>query len=390
MYDTHRNITVFAIACLMCISATFASAKVAPQAEPAFDEQLESIEIPVESIQQFVQIYSLVKASYIEERSDEQLFEQAIQGLVGELDQYSRYLSPQDYQQLVQYTEGDLASVDFQLHYDAQMHQWVIAGLSQDADSSKTGLKNGQSVFKVDQQELKNLNQDQVKHLMTGAIGSHLQLQLHTQSTPISLVRNQKIETDIQASLLKNQVLLLRINVFQQDTANEIRRLIEEYNPSSFKAILIDLRNNPGGLLSAAVESADLFLAQGMIVSTRSRADANQQFQALPGSEFEKMKVGILINARSASAAEVFTAALQDHGRAWVVGEKSYGKGVVQKLYPLSNGAALQLTVSEYLTPRGRMIEGQGIHPNQTYVLQQHMKEEAYLMHVAELVLARR
>ena len=374
--------------CWICIGmSTLAFAKTNAM---ELDEPLVSVEVPVESIQQFVQIYSIVKEAYLEETHDEQLFQQAIEGLVGGLDQYSRYLSPEEYQQLVQFTDGDLASVDFQLNYDVQSHQWKIVGLDPEADSVKLGLKNGQQVFKIDDQELKQLNQDQVKHLLTGTLGSRLSLQLTAQSEVVHLVRNQKVDTDIQATLLKNHVLVLHVHIFQQDTANEIKRLIDEYRQFGFKAVVIDLRNNPGGLLSAAVESADLFLAQGMIVSTRSRGDANQQFQALPGSEFEQMKVGVLINHRSASAAEVFTAALKDHGRAWVVGERSYGKGVVQKLYPLSNGAALQMTVAEYLTPRGRNIEGQGIMPNQVYALQQYMKEDAYLLHVADLVLNRR
>ena len=150
---------------------------------------------------------------------------------------------------------------------------------------------------------------------------------------------------------------------------------------------MLDLRNNPGGLLSAAVESADLFLNQGLIVTTKSRSEGDQQFQALPSNEFQNIKLGILINRRSASAAEVFTAALKEHKRAWVIGESSYGKGVVQKLFPLPSGAALQMTVSHYYTPNGNMIEGQGIQPNQTYPLPPEMKEDSYLEHVTELVL---
>jgi carboxyl-terminal processing protease len=215
-------------------------------------------------------------------------------------------------------------------------------------------------------------------------------VQLGQTTKPISLVRTKKIETDIEAQLLHNQVLLLKVRVFQQDTANEIKRLIEENNPSRLKAVLIDLRNNPGGLLSAAVETADLFLNQGIIVTTKSRSEGNQQFQALPSSEFQNLKVGVLINARSASAAEVFTAAMKEHRRAWVIGEKSYGKGVVQKLFPLSNGTALQMTVSHYYTPSGKMIEGIGIQPDQQYPLQHDMKEETYLEHAAEIIANRR
>ena len=357
---------------------------------PDFDEVEQSYpEVPVESIQQFVQIYGIVKDNYVDNKNDEQLFQQAIQGLVSGLDRYSRYLSPEDYKQLVQYTDGDLASVDFNLSYDNQ-RQCTIQGLRPEADAYKQGLRNGASVFKIDDQELRKLNREQVNALLYGAIGSTLSVQLGQTSKPISLVRTKKIETDIESQLLHNQVLLLKVRVFQQDTANEIKRLIEENSSPRLKAVLIDLRNNPGGLLSAAVETADLFLNQGIIVTTKSRSEGNQQFQALPSSEFQNLKVGVLINGRSASAAEVFTAAMKEHRRAWVIGEKSYGKGVVQKLFPLSNGAALQMTVSHYYTPTGKMIEGIGIQPDQQYPLQHDMKEETYLEHVAEMIANRR
>ena len=360
------------------------------QAAPEFDEIEQSYpEVPVESIQQFVQIYGIVKDNYVDNKNDEQLFQQAIQGLVSGLDRYSRYLSPEDYKQLVQYTDGDLASVDFNLSYDNQ-RQWTIQGLKPEADAYKLGLRNGLSVVKIEDQELKKLNREQVNALLFGSIGSTLSIQLSQNSAPISVVRTKKIETDIEAQMLHNQVLLLKVRVFQQDTANEIKRLIEENSNPRLKAVLIDLRNNPGGLLSAAVETADLFLNQGIIVTTKSRSEGNQQFQALPSSEFQNLKVGVLINARSASAAEVFTAAMKEHRRAWVVGEKSYGKGVVQKLFPLSNGAALQMTVSHYYTPTGKMIEGIGIQPDQAYPLQHDMKEETYLEHVAEMLANRR
>ena len=353
------------------------------------DDPEQSIaEVPVESIEQFVQIYGTVKQNYVTEKSDDALFLQAIKGLVGGLDRYSRYLSPEEYKQLIQYTESDLATVDFELNYDNHNRQWQIKNLTTSSDSYQLGLKNGFTIFKLDNQELKNLNREQVEDLLHGSIGSTLQLQLNANSPAMSIVRNKKMDVaDIEATLLHNQVLVLHVRVFQQDTANEIKRLIEENNPSKLKAVLIDLRNNPGGLLSSSVESADLFLNQGVIVSTKSRSEGNQQFQALPGNEFQSLKLGILINGRSASAAEVFTAALKEHQRAWVLGEKSYGKGVVQKLFPLANGAALQMTVSHYFTPKESMIDGQGIRPNQEYAWPVDMKEDTYLSNVAEMLL---
>lgn len=354
-----------------------------------FDDPEESIEeVPIESIEQFVQIYGLVKDNYVNEKPYDVLFLQAIKGLVSGLDHYSRYLSAEDYKQLLQYTEGDLATVDFEMNYDSHIRQWQIKNLKENSDSSKLGLKNGFTIFKIDNQELKNLNVEQVDDLLHGSIGSSLQLQLNANSPAITVVRNKKVDVaDIEAVMLHNQVLVLKVKVFQQDTANEMKRLIEEYNPQRIKAILVDLRNNPGGLLSSAVETADLFLNQGTIVSTQSRSEGNQQFQALPGNEFPTIKLGILINGRSASAAEVFTATMKDHQRAWIIGEKSYGKGVVQKLFPLPNGAALQMTVSHYFTPNGSMIDGQGIRPNQDYPWPLEMKEDTYLNNVAEQLL---
>lgn len=382
---------IYAVVLASVLCASHSSVWAAPDWEldgPTL--QQDYVDVPVESIQEFVQIYGIVKDNYVTEKSDDALFQQAIRGLVSGLDRYSRYLTAEEYKQLLQYTEGDLASVDFTLRYDAAQQHWVIQNLSANADSAKQGLKNGDSLFKIDNQELKKLSADQVNNLLTGSVGSTVSVQRAANQPEIMLVRNKKVETDIQAQMFSNQVLLLKVRVFQQDTANEIKRLIEEHSTPRLKAVLIDLRNNPGGLLSAAVESADLFLNQGVIVSTKSRSEGDQQFQALPSFEFQNLKVGVLINHRSASAAEVFTGALKDHSRAWVMGEKSYGKGVVQKLFPLSDGAALQMTVSHYYTPREQMIEGVGIQPNQQYIQSPEMKEEAYLEHVADLLLSRR
>ena len=389
MNRTWKHCIFIPALCLSTIHFSHAAGAKASASNQFQNDFVENVsEVPIDAIQQFVQIYGTVKENYVNEKSDEDLFLQAVKGLVGGLDRYSRYLSHEDYQQLLQYTEGDLATVDFTLGLDAAKTQWQIKNLTPDSDSSKLGLKNGDNIYKIDQQELKNLNAAQVDEALNGSIGSTLQIQLTPNSTPLTIVRNKKLEVaDIQANLLNNGVLVLKVKVFQQDTAVEIKRFIDEIPSNRLKAVLIDLRNNPGGLLSAAVETADLFLNQGLIVTTQSRSEGDQQFQALPGNEFNHLKIGILINSRSASAAEVFTAAMKDHQRALVMGEKSYGKGVVQKLFPLENGAALQMTVSHYLTPNGSAIDGQGIRPNITYPWPSEMKEESYISHVAELLL---
>lgn len=390
MAQTWKYIAVLA-GLMTCGSHSLWAAENAASLDFDGDVEKNIAEVPIESIEQFVQIYGIVKDNYVQEKPDDVLFLQAIKGLIGGLDRYSRYLSPEEYKQLMQYTESDLATADFELKYDNHTHQWKIHNLRENSDSFKLGLKNGYTVFKIENQELKNLNAEQINGLLHGSIGSTFQLQLNEKSPFITVVRNRKLEVaDIEPVMLHNQVLVLKVKVFQQDTANEIKRLIEEYNSQKVKAVLFDLRNNPGGLLSAAVETADLFLNQGTIVSTKSRSEGNQQFQALPGDEFSNTKLGILINGRSASAAEVFTAAMKEHNRAWVMGEKSYGKGVVQKLFPLPNGAAIQMTVSHYYTPNGVMIDGQGIRPNLELPWLPDQKDEVYLNNVAEQLLKHR
>lgn len=277
----HIKYKKFIVSMLLCCSQfTFAAPVVKEKMSLLHSDSEEPehsyAEVPIESIQQFVQIYGIVRDNYVDVKSDDALFQQAIKGLVSGLDRYSRYLSAEEYRQLIQYTEGDLASVDFALSPESHAHKWMIRDLKTGSDSYKLGLRNGQTILKIDNQDLKNLNQDQVLGLLYGSIGSTLQVQAEELNGNINLVRNKKIETDIEPVMLHNQVLVLKIRVFQQDTANEIKRLIEENSSPRLKAVLIDLRNNPGGLLSAAVESADLFLNNGIIVSTKSRSEGNQ------------------------------------------------------------------------------------------------------------------
>lgn len=348
----------------------------------------EMVDTPVESIQKFVEVYSLVKQNYVKSMSDEQLFINAMQGLLKGLDPYSRYLPAQDYQDLLKYTDGELGTVDFDLIYLLERQEWVIHNLKNNTDSYKLGLRNGTVVSKIADQSLTKLNYHQIQELLTGQLGSKITIQLASENKPITLSLNKKKSLDIQARLLaEQQVLLIQIPVFTQETAHEIQRIYNDFTEQhQIKVIMLDLRNNPGGLLSSAVETADLFLEQGVIVTTKSRSEGNQSFKASAGHNI-KIPVGILINHKSASAAEVFTAALQQHQRAKVIGEKSYGKGVVQKVLPLDNGDAISLTVADYYTPDGQQLEGKGIEPNIIYSLSAEVNDNEYVERVATTLL---
>lgn len=371
------------IALMLALSAWNVHAQTA---EPSFDlaeDEYQVTEVPIEAIQQFIKVYQVIQQNYVNELSDEQLFESAMQGMAKQ-DAYSRYLKAEDYQDLIQYTEGGQATVDFELV--KQNNQWVITQLRDNGTSSKLGLKNGVAVRKINNYTLADLTQEEVDQLLAGNLGSTLTIQLGLITRPIKLVRSKAADTEVKAKLIhNNQVLYIQVPVFQQETALEIKYAIQDVAHLNVQAILLDLRNNPGGMLSSAVETSELFLNSGLIVTTKSRAEGNQSFRALAKNVFEQ-KLGIIINDKSASAAEVFTAAMQQNQRAYVMGEKSYGKGVVQKILPLDNGDAISLTVAHYYTPDNQQLDGKGIEPNLKYPRHQ-LADDEYINKLAEQLL---
>lgn len=376
----------YLMACCAVLSMGYSHASFAMDYGLELEDEVVT-EVPVEAIQKFVEVFSLVQKNYVQSVNDEQLFTNAMQGLLKGLDNYSRYLPAEDYKELVKYTEGELATVDFDLSYTPLQQQWLIENLKPDADSFKLGLRNGMPISKIGDKSLVGLNIDQVKELLTGQVGSKVTVQLGLQTKPIQLILNKKKSIDVQGQLMADgRVLVIRVPLFTQDTANDIKRIIEDFSGYPIQALMLDLRNNPGGLLSSAVETADLFLDQGLIVTTKSRAEGNQSFRAIAGKSLTQ-PLGVLINAKSASAAEVLTAALQQNRRAWVMGEKSYGKGVVQKVLPLNSGDAVSLTVADYYTPDGKQLEGAGIEPNLNFPLPADVNEREYLERLAQLLV---
>jgi carboxyl-terminal processing protease len=320
-------------------------------------------DIPIDQIRQFVETFQLVKKNYVDNVSNDQLFEQASHGLLEGLDPYSRYLSNEQYQQLMQFTEGQIANIPFQLVYVPEQHQWQISGISNGSDAYELGLRNGEVVERINNNAVQYLDQRTVDSLLTGSLGSIVKLKIKrgNRSVVADVVRDQQLNYDVEPYLTDERILVLKIKAFQQDTVQQIQHFLNIYQQrTAIRGVMIDVRDNPGGLLSSAVELADLFLEDGLIVSTKGRIEATQQFQALASQDPITYPVAILQNRFSASAAEVFAAALKENQRATIIGETSYGKGAVQKLFPLQHGA-VQLTVSHYFTPNGEMIEGKGI-----------------------------
>lgn len=338
-----------------------------------------NIDLPISQIRKFIETFQIVKSGYVANVTDDELFENAIHGLLENLDPYSRYLDADHYQQLLEFTEGQIAKPSFGLKFDPLQNVWRIDKVIPNSEAYRAGLRNDQIVERLNHIRLKALEVKSVDQLLVGALGSLIELDVKVENSikKIESLRDQKVEYSVEPYLTDENILVLKIQAFQKETVQQVLEAIKTYQSQIIlRGILIDVRDNPGGLLSASVDLADLFLEEGLIVSTKGRLEPVQRFQALPSENPIHLPIAILQNRYSASAAEVFTAALKEQNRAVVIGERSYGKGAIQKLFPLEQGA-LQMTVAHYYTPQGHVIEGKGIEPQEFLpILPSHTQEE--------------
>lgn len=330
---------------------------------PTYDD------VPVDAIRRFVSIYEKVKANYVEPVDDNELFENALHGLLSKLDPYSDYLDAKTYEALLDFTEGEVAQTGLTVRpLTGADANWQIDQVDAGSPAARAGLQEGMLLYRIDGKSTRNLSQHDIDQLLRGAVGTTVELSVaesgkHSRS--VRVIRATPEDNAVKVIEEPNGILVLKVSAFQSQTASQINQAIETYQKKiPLKAVLLDLRDNPGGLLSAAVEVADLFLNQGLIVYTKGRGEPEQRYQAVPPARYAQLPIGILVNHYSASAAEVLAGAFQDHQRALVIGETSYGKGSVQKLWPIADGYAIKLTVARYYTPKGRLIEGKGIQPD--------------------------
>lgn len=327
-------------------------------------------DVPVDAIRRFVSVYENVKQNYVEPVDDSEMFDHALHGLLSELDPYSEYLDARSYEALLDFADGDVAQTGLEVRtsdFPADA-AWQIERVPEGSPAARAGLKEGMLLHKVDGKSTRNLSQHDIEQLLRGAVGTTVQLSVSEpgkHSVLVRVLRASPEDNAVKATALSNGTLVLKISAFQNQTALQIQEAIANYQKTSqLNAILLDLRDNPGGLLSAAVEIADLFLDEGMIVSTKGRGEPEQRYQALPPAVYPNVRLAVLLNHYSASAAEVLAGAFQDNKRAVIMGENSYGKGSVQKLWPIADGRAIKMTVARYYTPNGRLIEGKGIKPD--------------------------
>lgn len=323
-------------------------------------------DIPFAALRTFVDVFDTIKQQYVEEVNNEALIENAIRGMLARLDPYSVYLNPEEFEEFERQTEGDFAGIGVVLDIRAGAVRVVSAIAGSPAD--KAGLKSGDIIIEVDGIHLADLTLIEAANLLEGEAGTMLNLVVKRDDhlSSYQILREIIHTPSIIAKRLDEAFAFARISQFQDDTASTLSQALSNLHATTpLQGLILDLRNNAGGLLYSAVETAELFLNNQAIVSIRGR-DAQQveHFSAKNQAILPNIPIILLVNGGTASAAEILVGALKDNHRAVVVGQPTFGKGSVQTVMPLHHGGAIKLTTASYYTPNGTAIHKNGINPD--------------------------
>ena len=329
-----------------------------------------SDEVPVEDIEQFVDIFKRIKEQYVDEVSDDELFKSAIQGMVNGLDPHSDFLSKDDFDELKIGTTGRFGGLGIEITQEDSYIK-VISPID-DTPAMRAGILAGDMIIKVDDKDLKDVPINDAVKLMRGEPGTSVEVTIlrKKENKPIILVIQREIiiSKGIKTKIFKNNIAYIRLSNFQSNSTSDLQTAFYKLNKESnnkLQGLIVDLRNNPGGVLGAAVGISDLFLQNGKIVETKGRSSNSElKYEATARDISNGMSLVVLINEGSASASEIVAGALQDNKRATILGTKSYGKASVQTIQELSDGSALKLTTAKYYTPLGKDIHENGIIPD--------------------------
>lgn len=353
---------------LLLVSGGSLWAQQPPKASPVTDSP--KALLPLDELRTFVEVMDRIKTAYVEPIDDKTLLENAIKGMLSNLDPHSAYLEPEAFNDLQESTSGEFGGLGIEVGTEDGFIK-VVSPID-DTPASQAGIESGDLIIRIDGQPTKGISLMEAVEKMRGKAGSKIVLTLVReggQPFDVKLTRAVIKVKSVKAELLESGYGYLRITQFQVNTGEEvakaITRLKKDNRNKKLDGLVLDLRNNPGGVLQAAVEVADHFLTSGLIVYTKGRIPNSElRFSADSADVSEQVPLVVLINGGSASAAEIVAGALQDHKRALVMGTESFGKGSVQTVLPLNNDRALKLTTALYFTPNGRSIQAQGIVPD--------------------------
>ena len=316
----------------------------------------------------FGEVLEKINKEYVDEINQSDSMDSAINGLLQSLDPYSGYMSPEIFNEMQTETSGEFGG----LGIEVTMESGVVKVISpiDDTPASKAGIKAGDYIVKINNIQVQGKSLSEAVELMRGPVGSAIDLTIRRRGEKKALTFNVTREIiqikSVKAELLEKNIGYIRLTSFNENSAGQIKKEINKFEKNkNLKAYILDLRNNPGGLLSQAIKISDFFLDNGEIVSTKSRQQSeNRKWFAKKGDLTKGKTILVLINYGSASASEIVAGALKDHKRAILIGENSYGKGSVQSIIPLKNKGAIRLTVAKYYLPSGKSISEVGVSPD--------------------------
>lgn len=322
-----------------------------------------------EMLNLFGEVMERAKATYVEEVSDKKLIESAINGMLTSLDPHSSYLDEDDFSYMSEQTKGKFGGLGIEVTMDNGLV--LVVSPIDDTPAYKAGIKAGDYITHIDGETVIGMTLNDAVSKMRGKIGTKIKLSIRRANAKpfdVTLKREEIKIRSVKTEIKNDDILYIRISSFAEENDKEIAKAVEDAQKKlkdKFMGIVIDVRNNPGGLLDQAVAVSDLFLDKGEIVSTRSRNEEDTvKYTAEPGDIAQGLPIVVIINEGSASASEILAGALQDHRRAVVIGQKSFGKGSVQTVIPLGTYGAMRITTARYYTPSGRSIQAKGIEPD--------------------------
>jgi carboxyl-terminal processing protease len=317
----------------------------------------------------FGDVLSLIQSSYVEEVNVDNLVRGAINGMVQTLDPHSSYLTPDMLKQVEVETKGSFGGLGIEIGVKDGLLT-VIAPI-EDTPAARAGLQAGDKIVRIEKESTKNMTVMDAVKLLRGEPGTKVTITVVRESVPepktYTITRDIIKIKSVKSRMLEDGIGYIRLTQFQQDSSQELNRALQEFlkQKGGLRGLILDLRNNPGGLLDQAVKVADEFIDSGLIVYTDGRVEAQKtKYVAHKEGTYTGFPIVVLVNAGSASASEIVAGALQDHGRAIIIGQRTFGKASVQTILPLEDGSALRLTTARYYTPNGRSIQAKGIEPD--------------------------
>ncbi len=353
------KLLIFALICLPLLSLSVERHWSKAEARP--QEIYRNLEI-------FSNVLDLLQKNYVEEIDSKEIIEGAIKGMLTTLDPHSSYMKPDSFKELKIETKGSFSGIGIEI----SMRDGILTVVSpiEGTPAFKMGLQAQDKIIKINDEATKDLTLMEAVKRLRGPKGTEVTISIHreglTELKDISIVRDVIPLISVKSKILDPGYGYIRIRNFQSKTTKEFKEALKTLNSDApLQGLVLDLRNNPGGLLDQAVKISDIFLEEGMIVSTRGRLrDQNMEFKAHASGNDITYPVIVLVNEGSASASEIVAGALQDHKRALILGAQTFGKGSVQTIIPMTNGAGLRLTTARYYTPRGKSIQATGITPD--------------------------